>query len=106
LWQLRINQTVFGNKGIVFTPKLKNPIVAILPDTTNVNPSNIAGYLTQVAQIQIGTAEIGQRYRLPNKQLRVLMLPNLINYQLKFTLATPVGNCKVQIWEGIPKASL
>lgn len=102
LWMPRVNTTVFG-KNAVFNPKFINPIVAVLADTTNINPSNIAGYLTQIANTQLGIAEIGNRLRLPNKTLRVYILPSLVNYQLKFTLATPVGNCKVQVWEAVPK---
>ncbi|MBD2503414.1 hypothetical protein [Anabaena azotica] len=105
LWMPRVNTTVIGKTG-VFQYKFNNPTIAVLADTTNINPSNIAGYLTQISRTQLGLAEVGNWLRLPNKVLRIYMLPNIINYQVKFTLATPVGNCKVQVWEGISKASL
>ncbi|MBU7586051.1 MAG: hypothetical protein KAF91_24810, partial [Nostoc sp. TH1S01] len=103
LWMPRVNQTVSGNQGTVFTAKFSYPIIAILPSTTHKNRSLTAGYLSQMASIQLGMAEVGWRYRLPNQVLKVFILPTVVNYQLQFTLAFPVGHCKVQIWEAVPR---
>lgn len=103
LWMPRVNQNVYGNKGIIFPAKFNNPIIAILANTTNINRSNTAGWLSQITSTQLGISEVGWRYRLPNKVLKVYFLAEIVNYKVQFTLATPVGNCKVQVWEASPR---
>lgn len=102
LWMPRVNTTLYGKRNKI-TQKFTNNILAIRPETTNINPSNVAGYITQLVTIQMGDAEVGDRIVLPNKVLKVVLFPSISQFQLLFTFSFPVGNCKLQIWEAVPR---
>lgn len=105
LWLPRISQTIYGKTQVIFVQKFNNPILLCKCETTNVNTSNIVGYLQQMAATSLGIAEVAARIPLSNKTLECLILQPLVNYQVKFTLNFPVGNCRLLLWEGVPKTS-
>ncbi len=106
IWNLRVSQTVLGNNPLDFPRTFTSGIIAVLADTTNINPKNRAGYLIQTVNLfQVGgMAETSNAIALPNKIPRVIIFDNAISpFTLRFKLAFPVGNCKVKIWEATPK---
>lgn len=101
-WKLRINQTIFGNRNIDFLYDFKSEYIGVYAETTNVNPRNVAGYLTQTLNIPAlgGRSEINERFTLINKIPKVLIFPAVSDsFNLRFRFADPVGNCQVKIWE-------
>ncbi|MCL6750068.1 hypothetical protein KBT16_03380 [Nostoc sp. CCCryo 231-06] len=105
-WNLRFNQNILSDKDFDIPRSFTSDIIAVFADTTNINPRNIAGYLVQTVNLfQIGgIAHTGNRIALPNKIPRVIIFDNSISpFTLRFRLAFPIGNCKIKVWEAIPK---
>lgn len=50
-WKLRINQKILGNANIDFPYNFKSQYIGVWATTTNVNPRNVVGYLTQTLYI-------------------------------------------------------
>jgi hypothetical protein len=101
-WKLRINQTIFGNANADFLYNLKSQYIGVYADTTNVNPRNVVGYLTQTLNISIlgGRTEINERFTLINKIPNIIIFTAISNeFNFKFRFASPVGNCQIKIWE-------
>ncbi|MEH1801381.1 MAG: hypothetical protein V7L13_19845 [Nostoc sp.] len=106
LWNIRFDQSILGSQNFDIPREFTSGIVAVLATTTNINSSNIAGYLVQTVNLfQVGgIAQVTNRYALPNKIPRVIIFPDGISsFTLRFKLAFPVGNCRLKIWEAIPK---
>jgi hypothetical protein len=103
-WRLRIDQKILGNANIDFLTTFKSECIAVKAVTTNVNPRNVAGYLTQTLYIPAlgGKTEISDRYIVINQITKVLIFPEVSSsYNLRFRFADPVGNCTIKIWEGV-----
>jgi hypothetical protein len=106
LWNIKFDQSILGNQNFDIPREFTSGIVAVLATTTNINSSNIAGYLVQTVNLfQVGgVAQVTNRYALPNKTPRVIIFPDGISpFTLRFKLAFPVGNCRLKIWEAIPR---
>jgi hypothetical protein len=106
LWNIRFNQVLLSDKNHDIPREFTSGIIGVLATTTNTNPRNIAGYLTQTVNIfQLGgIAHTSQSYALPNKIPKVIIFENGINpFNLQFRLAFPIGNCSLKIWEAVPK---
>lgn len=101
-WKLRVNETILGNRNIDFLYNFKSQYIGVYAETTNVNPRNVVGYLTQTLYITAlgGRTEINERFTLINKIPKVLIfLAVSDSFNLRFRFADPVGNCQVKIWE-------
>ncbi|MEH2337095.1 hypothetical protein [Nostoc sp.] len=105
-WNIRFNQVVSGNNNFDIPRDFTSGIIAILGDTTNINPSNVVGYIVQTVDLfQIGgIAQVGNRIVVPNKIPTVMISESSINpYRLRWKFAFPVGHCTLKIWEAVPK---
>lgn len=101
-WRLRINKTILGNRNIDFLYNFKSQYIGVYAETTNVNPRNVVGYLTQTLNIPAlsGRTEINERFTLINQIPKVIIFPTVLDsFNLRFRFADPVGNCQVKIWE-------
>ena len=102
IWKPRINQIILGNQNTDFSYNFTSQYIGIFASTTNVNPRNVVGYLTQTLYIASlgGRSEINERFTLINKIPKVLIFPVISNeFNLRFRFASPVGNCQIKIWE-------
>ncbi|MBN3907594.1 MAG: hypothetical protein HWQ35_13850 [Nostoc sp. NMS1] len=106
LWNIRFDQSILGNQNFDIPREFTSGIVAVLATTTNINQKNRAGYLVQTVNLfQVGgITEVSSYYVLPNNTRKVIIFPDGISpFTLRFKLAFPVGNCRLKIWEAIPK---
>lgn len=102
-WRLKVHEKILGNANIDFNSTFESQYIGIFATTTNVNPRNVVGYLTQITNISLlgGITEISDRLIIPNQIPKLLVFPlELDFYKLRFRFADPVGNCVVKIWEG------
>jgi hypothetical protein len=107
-WRLRIDQRILGNANIDFLPTFKSECIAVKGVTTNVNPRNVVGYLTQTLYIPAlgGRTEISDRFIVINQIPKVLIFSEITSsYNLRFRFADPVGNCTIKVWEGVINGS-
>lgn len=105
-WNIRYTQLVSGSKDFDIPREFTSGIIAVLGDTTNINPSNVVGHIVQTVDLfQVGgIAQINNRVTIPNKIPTVIVFENSINpYRLRFKFAFPVGHCTLKVWEAIPK---
>lgn len=101
-WKPRINQKILGNRNTDFPYNFKSQYIGVWATTTNINPRNVVGYLTQTLYIPAlgGRSEISDRLIVINQIPKVIIFPAVSNsFNLRFRFADPVGNCQVKIWE-------
>ncbi|MCV3215685.1 hypothetical protein OGM63_19575 [Plectonema radiosum NIES-515] len=105
IWKPRISQKILGNANIDFPYIFTSQYIGVFASTTNVNPKNRVGYLTQTLYIAAlgGTTEVSERFIIINKIPKVIIYPVVLDrFNLRFRFADIVGNCDLKIWEYLP----
>jgi len=102
MWVRRFNSQLFG-KTHDLLPTFTSNALQFEATTTNVNRSNVVGFIQPTLTLPTGLAPVNERYTLINRGRKIILLPKLKAFKIRFTFNFPIGNCRLQIWEGQSK---